>query len=507
MTRMSPAETAPAAHPAPPATVGRAAFWTPERVSGPDRADHAPVLMWLAETQAPATVLGLGLVTGDGYFAVAQALAGAGLPARLWGHGEWPDGVPAALAAHNAARHRDCSRLTVANALEALGRYGAGLFDLILIETAGLNDADPQILAPRLAKALTPRGVIVLQGGDASARTLAAALADAAGRGGSAAVIRFGAATDGALVLAGPAVDPRLAALGAAPDDPAGLPAMLARLGQAAKADPRAAAAHPAAAALAASDALRLRTVRILTGELEQLAEALRETRDGAASERQAAASAAEAALAELRIRHFDEIADLESERDWMARDLAAARAEVAALQGRIAALSAELAAQQAAAADLKAALSDARAGTEAAWAAHAAAERAHEHRLRQLRDEAAARAARDRLLLRLRDWKIAQLANRGRGRRARGPSGGLLRAEIAAVAAHPLFDADWYRATYPDVAASNMDPVAHFLQHGLFEGRDPGPRLRLLDWFAAHPDAVTERRNPLLDPALAPAD
>jgi len=39
------------------------------------------------------------------------------------------------------------------------------------------------------------------------------------------------------------------------------------------------------------------------------------------------------------------------------------------------------------------------------------------------------------------------------------------------------LFDAAWYLQTYPDVAASGMDPGLHYLRFGADEGRDPGPR------------------------------
>lgn len=36
------------------------------------------------------------------------------------------------------------------------------------------------------------------------------------------------------------------------------------------------------------------------------------------------------------------------------------------------------------------------------------------------------------------------------------------------------LFDADWNRATYPDVAAANVDPFEHVLCNGSAEGRNP---------------------------------
>ena len=38
------------------------------------------------------------------------------------------------------------------------------------------------------------------------------------------------------------------------------------------------------------------------------------------------------------------------------------------------------------------------------------------------------------------------------------------------------LFDADWYRSTYPDVAQRRIDPLTHYLTVGAREGRSPGP-------------------------------
>jgi hypothetical protein len=43
-------------------------------------------------------------------------------------------------------------------------------------------------------------------------------------------------------------------------------------------------------------------------------------------------------------------------------------------------------------------------------------------------------------------------------------------------IRASGLFDARWYMARYPDVAASGMDPLEHFLVFGASEGRLLGP-------------------------------
>lgn len=43
-------------------------------------------------------------------------------------------------------------------------------------------------------------------------------------------------------------------------------------------------------------------------------------------------------------------------------------------------------------------------------------------------------------------------------------------------VAASGGFDAAWYARRYPDVGASHIDPVVHFVRFGAAEGRDPAP-------------------------------
>lgn len=56
-------------------------------------------------------------------------------------------------------------------------------------------------------------------------------------------------------------------------------------------------------------------------------------------------------------------------------------------------------------------------------------------------------------------------------------PATGPVRPPIAPDMREPqglLFDPDWYRWKYPDVAASRHDPVFHYVRHGADEGRNP---------------------------------
>ena len=61
------------------------------------------------------------------------------------------------------------------------------------------------------------------------------------------------------------------------------------------------------------------------------------------------------------------------------------------------------------------------------------------------------------------------------------------------------LFDTDWYRSQYLDVAQSGIDPILHYLEHGYKEGRDPGPLFSTKDYNSANPDVFQLGVNPLL--------
>lgn len=63
---------------------------------------------------------------------------------------------------------------------------------------------------------------------------------------------------------------------------------------------------------------------------------------------------------------------------------------------------------------------------------------------------------------------------------------------------AHPLFDAEWYLAQYPDVLADGIDPWEHYCRHGIEEGRDPN-RFFDTDWYCSqNPAAGVHGINPL---------
>ena len=64
-------------------------------------------------------------------------------------------------------------------------------------------------------------------------------------------------------------------------------------------------------------------------------------------------------------------------------------------------------------------------------------------------------------------------------------------------IEASGLFDAAYYRAQNPDVAATGADPAEHYLRHGAAEGRDPHPLFSTRFYLQHSPDAGSD--NPLL--------
>ncbi len=62
----------------------------------------------------------------------------------------------------------------------------------------------------------------------------------------------------------------------------------------------------------------------------------------------------------------------------------------------------------------------------------------------------------------------------------------------------HPLFDSDWYLGRNPDVAAAGMNPLSHYIGWGAAEGRDPNPHFDS-DWYLErNPDVAAAGANPL---------
>ena len=76
------------------------------------------------------------------------------------------------------------------------------------------------------------------------------------------------------------------------------------------------------------------------------------------------------------------------------------------------------------------------------------------------------------------------------RNKKPAGP--GLTRRDL------PLFDAEWYLDHYPDVRATRKDALAHYLESGAAEGRNPHPLFDTKWYLQQNPEVAGANLNPL---------
>jgi FkbM family methyltransferase len=74
----------------------------------------------------------------------------------------------------------------------------------------------------------------------------------------------------------------------------------------------------------------------------------------------------------------------------------------------------------------------------------------------------------------------------------------GELAESIREIQRSNLFDEAWYRNQYPDVT-SRWNPAAHYLCFGAFQGFNPGPNFDSRAYLEANPDVYASAMNPLL--------
>ena len=67
------------------------------------------------------------------------------------------------------------------------------------------------------------------------------------------------------------------------------------------------------------------------------------------------------------------------------------------------------------------------------------------------------------------------------------------------AVNPNAFFNTSWYLAQYPDVVASDMNPLDHYHLYGSHDLRDPGPLFETRWYLARYPDVRAAGIDPLL--------
>jgi glycosyltransferase involved in cell wall biosynthesis len=62
-----------------------------------------------------------------------------------------------------------------------------------------------------------------------------------------------------------------------------------------------------------------------------------------------------------------------------------------------------------------------------------------------------------------------------------------------------PYFDTRWYWSEYPDVAHHSINPLAHYIEHAIEEGRNPNPHFDTRWYLNEYPHVAQSGVNPLL--------
>ena len=68
---------------------------------------------------------------------------------------------------------------------------------------------------------------------------------------------------------------------------------------------------------------------------------------------------------------------------------------------------------------------------------------------------------------------------------------------DVVALSESGLFDSNYYLSRYTDVAAVGFDPVDHYVNHGVKEGRDPSPWFQTKYYLSSNPDIAKAGVNP----------
>lgn len=187
----------------------RALFWRPRYIAETPFAYHLPFTFWLTDMARPTRVMAVGMVDGQSYFAVCQALDKLNISAMCTGFGEWgsvaddADGVirkvPEALVAQNRDHYDDFSKIRPRTATAALKPVEDHTLDLLIVNLAAdLGDCD--LFFDLALRKLSERGIILIHDLQASHDDAHKAAALDLQRQAHQ-TIRFGDDDDGVLVL------------------------------------------------------------------------------------------------------------------------------------------------------------------------------------------------------------------------------------------------------------------------------------------------------------------
>ena len=424
------------------------AFMTPAFLPESAWLQHIPFAFWLAEQHQPRSFLELGTHRGASYFAFCQAVAHLGMPTRCYAvdtwkgddhSGHYDKSVYRDVEKHNNAHYSGFSTLMRMRFTEALEYFPDGDLDLLHIDGFHSYEAvreDFESWRPKLSD----RGLVLLHDTNVRRRQFG--------------VFRFLEELRSEHPVFEFPHGHGLGVVAVGRNSEAGLEALFESTGR------------------ESVDSARLR---------EMFA------RLGKACEDSQAFAAADANLRS----HKETLAEWGGQIETLRFRAAKSEAAAAALAGREKELEATLAERERELKSARAALAEQEKSLEQTVETLVALEK-----LVISRTERGDTQERHSVQMEiLRDYLL----------RARAPAFPALRHRAGLAAARlrlnrsPLFDAGWYLRSYPDVAKRGKDPVLHYLTHGVYKGRDPGPEFSTVGYLLDHEDVRRAGANPLL--------
>lgn len=145
-------------------------FWRPAFLTESGWLEHIPFAFWLVEAHKPSTVVELGTRSGASYFATCQAIERLQLDASCYAVSTWTDeGVStdesdamyARVKSYNEAHYSSFSSLVHSPAKQALDHFADNSVDLIYFNRLKGTEADAQLVNAWIPK-LSEKGLIVI---------------------------------------------------------------------------------------------------------------------------------------------------------------------------------------------------------------------------------------------------------------------------------------------------------------------------------------------------------
>ncbi len=145
-------------------------FWRPAFLTESGWLEHIPFLFWMVQAHKPSTVIELGTQSGASYFATCQAIERLQLDASCYAVSTWADegistdesdAMYAKVRSYNETHYSSFSSLVRSPAKQALNHFADNSIDLIYFNRLKGTEADTQLINAWIPK-LSEKGLVLI---------------------------------------------------------------------------------------------------------------------------------------------------------------------------------------------------------------------------------------------------------------------------------------------------------------------------------------------------------